>query len=50
MHGGPADEAAFTRAADAELAAAHPLRDNAYKVPLARSLIVSVLSELAGAA
>ena len=50
LQGGPADEAAFTRAADAELAAAHPLRDNAYKVPLARSLIVSVLSELAGAA
>ena len=50
LRGGPADEAAFARAADAELAAAHPLRDNAYKVPLARSLIVSSLRDLAGAA
>ena len=50
LRGEPADEAAFARAADAELAEARPLRDNAYKVPLARSLIVSTLSELAGAA
>ncbi len=28
---------AFARAADAELAAAEPLRDNGYKVPLARA-------------
>ena len=41
---------AFARAADAELAAARPLRDNAYKVPLARSLIISSLRDLAGAA
>jgi xanthine dehydrogenase YagS FAD-binding subunit len=50
LRGGPADEAAFARAAAAELAAARPLRDNAYKVTLARSLIVSVLRDLAGAA
>ncbi|MGQ4336182.1 FAD binding domain-containing protein, partial [Streptomyces hayashii] len=38
--------AAFERAADLELAAARPLRDNAYKVPLARNLAVDVLSRL----
>jgi xanthine dehydrogenase YagS FAD-binding subunit len=37
----------LVRAADAELAAARPLRDNAYKVEIARNLIVSVLGELA---
>ena len=37
LRGGRADEAAFARAADIELAAARPLRDNAYKVPLARN-------------
>ncbi|NVI90630.1 xanthine dehydrogenase family protein subunit M [Actinomadura sp. BRA 177] len=37
---------AFARAADAELAAAEPLRDNGYKVPLARNLIVQTLTEL----
>lgn len=39
-------EAAFARAADAELEAAEPLRENAFKVPLARSTIVRTLSEL----
>jgi xanthine dehydrogenase YagS FAD-binding subunit len=48
--GGPADEAAFARAAEYELDAARPLRDNAYKVPLVRSLIVSALRDLAAAA
>jgi xanthine dehydrogenase YagS FAD-binding subunit len=38
----------FTRAAEAELAAAAPLPGNAYKVPLARNAIVDVLSDLAG--
>jgi xanthine dehydrogenase YagS FAD-binding subunit len=38
--------AAFAAAADAELAAARPLRDNAYKVSLARNLIVDTFSEL----
>jgi xanthine dehydrogenase YagS FAD-binding subunit len=37
---------AFDRAADAELAAAEPLRHNGYKVPLARNLIVQALTEL----
>ncbi|MFJ5730662.1 FAD binding domain-containing protein [Streptomyces paradoxus] len=38
--------AAFERAVDLELDAAQPLRDNAYKVPLARNLAVDVLSRL----
>ena len=40
---------ALGRAADAELAQAEPLRDNAFKVPLARHLIVDSLLDLAGA-
>ncbi|MET8828557.1 xanthine dehydrogenase family protein subunit M [Streptomyces sp. NPDC004610] len=44
--GGPATPDAFTRAADAELAAATPLRDNAYKVPLVRNLVTALLTEL----
>jgi xanthine dehydrogenase YagS FAD-binding subunit len=47
LRGAPADADSFTRAADAELAQAQPLRDNAYKVPLARNVIVRTLSELA---
>jgi xanthine dehydrogenase YagS FAD-binding subunit len=43
----PADEGSFARAADAELAEARPLRDNGYKIPLARNLIVRTLLELA---
>jgi xanthine dehydrogenase YagS FAD-binding subunit len=43
LRGAPADPASFARAADAELAAARPLRDNAYKVPLARSVVVETL-------
>ncbi|MGW2620421.1 FAD binding domain-containing protein [Streptomyces sp. NPDC001500] len=38
--------AAFEGAVDLELAAARPLRDNAYKLPLARNLAVDVLSRL----
>jgi xanthine dehydrogenase YagS FAD-binding subunit len=38
----------FRAAAEAELAAAEPLRDNGYKVTLARNLIEAVLTELAG--
>ncbi|MCP2334696.1 FAD binding domain-containing protein [Actinomadura rupiterrae] len=45
----PATVPEFSRAADAELAGAEPLRGNAYKVDLARNLIVGTLSELAGA-
>jgi xanthine dehydrogenase YagS FAD-binding subunit len=47
--GSPATVEAFGRAADAELAAARPLRDNGYKVPLARNLLVRTLAELAEA-
>jgi xanthine dehydrogenase YagS FAD-binding subunit len=39
--------AAFERAVDLELSAARPLRDNAYKVPLARNLALDVLARLA---
>ena len=45
--GGPADEASFTAAVEAELAAARALPDNAYKVPLARNLAVRLLGDLA---
>ncbi|MFF9066623.1 FAD binding domain-containing protein [Streptomyces sp. NPDC014891] len=47
LRGAPATEETCARAADAELAAADPLRDNAFKVPLARSLAVRVLTDLA---
>lgn len=47
LTGGPATAEAFAAAADAELAAAEPLRDNGYKVTLIRNLVVAVLSELA---
>jgi xanthine dehydrogenase YagS FAD-binding subunit len=46
MRGKPAGEAAFAAAADAELAQAQPLRDNAYKIPLAKSTLVQTLLEL----
>ncbi|MGW2383448.1 FAD binding domain-containing protein [Streptomyces sp. NPDC001658] len=43
-------EAAFEHAVDLELSAAQPLRDNAYKVPMARALAVDVLTRLTAAA
>jgi xanthine dehydrogenase YagS FAD-binding subunit len=46
LQGAPATEEAFQRAADAELAATQPLRDNAFKVPLARRVLVRTLLEL----
>ncbi|QIZ01087.1 xanthine dehydrogenase family protein subunit M [Streptomyces sp. S1D4-11] len=46
LRGKPADRESFVRAADAELAAARPLRGNAYKLRLARNLILTTLSEL----
>lgn len=46
LRGGPATEDAFRAAADAELAAASPQPGNAFKVPLARNTIVSVLRQL----
>lgn len=47
LRGASAARESFLRAAEAELEAAEPLRDNAYKVPLARNLIVRTLTELA---
>src|SRR6266566_4748066 len=46
LRGARATEEAFRRAADAELADAQPLRDNAFKVPLARNTLVRVLLDL----
>jgi xanthine dehydrogenase YagS FAD-binding subunit len=48
LRGSAADEQAFGSAADAELAQAEPLRDNGYKVELARNTLVRTLAELAG--
>ncbi|WP_129305643.1 xanthine dehydrogenase family protein subunit M [Streptomyces sp. L2] len=47
LTGAPAGADTFAAAADAELAAARPLRDNTYKVTLMRNLVVAVLTELA---
>jgi xanthine dehydrogenase YagS FAD-binding subunit len=47
LRGGPATEEAFAHAAETELAQARPLRDNGFKIPLARNLIVHTLTELA---
>jgi xanthine dehydrogenase YagS FAD-binding subunit len=46
VRGGPATPERFAAAAEAELAQARPLRDNAFKVPLARNLLTATLSEL----
>jgi xanthine dehydrogenase YagS FAD-binding subunit len=46
LRGQTAGEAAFRAAADAELAGAEPLRDNAFKLPLARNTLVSTLTEV----
>lgn len=48
LRGAPATEESFRRAAEAELADAKPLRDNGFKVPMARNAVVAVLRELAG--
>jgi xanthine dehydrogenase YagS FAD-binding subunit len=50
LRGAVADESSFQQAAEDELARARPLRDNAYKLPLARNLIVRTLLDLAAAA
>jgi xanthine dehydrogenase YagS FAD-binding subunit len=47
VRGRPAVEESFRAAAEAELAAAVPLRDNAYKVPLAVNVMTRTLLELA---
>jgi xanthine dehydrogenase YagS FAD-binding subunit len=49
LRGAPVGERAFRDAADAELADAAALPGNAFKVPLARNVIVSTLLDLAGA-
>jgi xanthine dehydrogenase YagS FAD-binding subunit len=46
LRGQPATEATFARAADIELADARPLRDNGFKVKVARNLLVRTLSDL----
>jgi xanthine dehydrogenase YagS FAD-binding subunit len=48
LRNAPANMASFASAADAELAGARPLKDNAFKVQLARRTVVAVLSELVG--
>lgn len=48
LRGKPAVQQSFRAAADAELAGAAPLRDNAYKVPLARNVMIRTLLELSG--
>jgi xanthine dehydrogenase YagS FAD-binding subunit len=50
LRGGEANEAAFRAAAEAELADATPLRDNAFKIELAARTITAVLADLAGEA
>ncbi|OJF13514.1 FAD binding domain-containing protein [Couchioplanes caeruleus] len=48
LRGRPATRQEFLAAADAELAAAVCLRDNAYKVPLIRNLVSATLARLTG--
>ncbi len=48
LRGGPANAQAFRAAAEAELADAVPLRDNGFKVELAKRTITAVLGDLAG--
>jgi xanthine dehydrogenase YagS FAD-binding subunit len=49
LRGQPATEQAFRAAAEAELADASPLRDNGFKIELARRTITAVLNDLKGA-
>ncbi len=46
LRGAAATEEVFRRAAEAELADAQPLRGNAFKVPLARNILVRTLLDL----
>jgi xanthine dehydrogenase YagS FAD-binding subunit len=48
LRGQPATEASFRAAAEAELADARPLRDNAFKVPLVRNVVTRTLTDLVG--
>ena len=47
VRGAAVSEETFRRAADAELADAQPLRENAFKVPLARNTLIRTLLDLA---
>ncbi|WUI01283.1 xanthine dehydrogenase family protein subunit M [Spirillospora sp. NBC_00431] len=47
LRGAPATGESFRTAADAELSAARPLSGNAFKVPMARNTLVTVLRALA---
>jgi len=47
LRGAPATEETFRQAADAELTDAQPLRENAFKVPLARNILIRTLLDLA---
>jgi xanthine dehydrogenase YagS FAD-binding subunit len=49
LRGARATETAFRQAAEVELAAAQPLRDNAFKIELARRVIADTLGKLAKA-
>jgi xanthine dehydrogenase YagS FAD-binding subunit len=49
LQGAPATEESFRRAADAELESAVGLRDNSFKIELARRVMVQALCELSGA-
>jgi xanthine dehydrogenase YagS FAD-binding subunit len=49
LRGSAATATEFTRAADLELAQARPLRENGFKVPLARNVLVRTLIDLAEA-
>jgi xanthine dehydrogenase YagS FAD-binding subunit len=46
LEGAAASRDAFAAAAEAELAQAQPLRDNAFKVPLTRNVLITTLEEL----
>ncbi|MBB3997303.1 FAD binding domain-containing protein [Aureimonas pseudogalii] len=48
LRGRPANAETFRVAAEAELADARPLRDNAFKIELARRVIVTTLGDLTG--
>ncbi|MCT2591022.1 xanthine dehydrogenase family protein subunit M [Streptomyces sp. N2-109] len=50
LRGAPATEESFRHAADVELAAARPRDGNAFKVPMARNTLVSVLRGLVNGA
>ncbi len=48
LRGAPATTETFTAAAEAELDHARPLEGNAFKVPMARTMMVAALEELTG--